>query len=53
MSPIFIILYAVVVTLMITILFPRLRKANPQMLWILVGTGLAGLLIIVVLMLIR
>lgn len=53
MNPIFIILYAVIVTLVLTIFFPRLRKANPRLLWILVIAGLAGLLIIAVLMFTR
>ena len=50
MKPIFIILYAVIVTVVLTIFFPRLRKANPRLLWILVVAGVAGLLVIAVLM---
>jgi hypothetical protein len=49
MNPIFIILYAVIITLLLVIFFPRLRKANPRLLWISVIAGLAGLLIIIVL----
>lgn len=53
MNPIFIILYAVVITILLTIFFPRLRKANPRLLWITVIAGLAGLLIIIILTLTR
>jgi len=49
MDPIFIILYAVIVTLLLTLFFPRLRKVDPRLLWISVITGVAGLIIIVVL----
>lgn len=49
MNPIFIILYAVIVTLLLTIFYPRLRRANPRLLWISVMVGLAGLLLILIL----
>lgn len=51
MSPIYIILYAVLVTLVITLLMPRLRTVNPKYLWaaVIVGVGvLAGLMIVMV-----
>ena len=53
MNPIFIILYAVIVTLLLTIFFPRLRKANPQLSWILLIAGALGLFAIMVLALTR
>lgn len=48
MSPIYIILYAVIVTLLLTIFFPRIRKPNPSLLWLLIIAGLSVLLIVIV-----
>lgn len=51
MSPIFIILYAVVVTLVLTlVVIPRLREANPQLMRILLVAGIAGLIVLGVLL---
>jgi len=55
-DPIFVILYAVAVTLLLTLVLPRLTRsdqASPgarRLLWILAIAGLAGLFILVVLM---
>jgi len=49
MNPIFLILYVVIITLLLTLFLPRLRNANPRLLWLSVLTGLAGLVIILVL----
>ena len=49
MKPIFIILYAVIVTLLLSIFMPRLRKAPRKFLWALMITGLVALIIVVVL----
>ena len=49
MKPIFIILYAVIVTLLLSIFMPRLRKAPSKFLWALMITGLVALIIVVVL----
>jgi hypothetical protein len=49
MRPIFVILYAVIVTLLLTVFYPRLRVANPRVLWFSAGAGLAVLLVIIVL----
>lgn len=53
MKPIFIILYAVIVTTLLTIFMPRLRKAPPKLMWTLLLTGLAALLIFVALAIVR
>lgn len=50
MSPIFIILYAVIVTLVLTLFMPRLREANPQLMRILLVAGIAGLIVLGVLL---
>ncbi|MBN2399462.1 MAG: hypothetical protein JXI33_03885 [Candidatus Aminicenantes bacterium] len=50
MKPIFIILYAVIVTIVLSIFLPRLRKAPPKLLWALTLTGLVALLIAVMLL---
>ena len=53
MNPIFLILYVVIITLLLTLFMPRLRKVTPRLLWLSVLTGLAGLVIILVLTLSR
>jgi hypothetical protein len=53
MNPLFIVLYAVIVTLVLTVLFPRLRTANPRLSWLLMIAGVVGLFIIIVLALTR
>ena len=53
MNPTFLILYVVIITLLLTLFFPRLRNTNPRLLWISVITGLVGLVIILVLTLSR
>ncbi len=53
MNPIFIILYVVIVTVLLAIFFPRLRKTNRRLSWILLTTGLAGLLVMAMLMFTR
>jgi hypothetical protein len=54
MKPIFLILYIVIVTLVLTLALPRLRKVNkglPRVLWIASTLGGLALLIIVVFLL--
>ena len=49
MKPIFIILYAVIVTLLLTLFFPRFRQASPALrrsLWIISIFGGITLLVI-------
>ncbi len=53
MKPIFLILYVVVITLLLSIFTPRFRKAPPRRFWALLITGLAALLIMVVLVISR
>ena len=50
MRPIFIILYASILTLVLTIFLPRLRQANPQLTRVLVVAGIAGFLLFGVLL---
>ena len=51
MKPIFIILYAIVVTLILTLVLPRLQPMTPgrrRAMWILAGVGLAALLVVLI-----
>lgn len=50
MEPIYIILYAVIVTLLLVLIMPRLRQASPalrRILWIAFVVGGVGLLIVI------
>lgn len=56
MDPIYIILYAVVVTLLLTLAFPRIRQADPSdrpRLWLAFVGGVVALLVVAVLVLNR
>jgi hypothetical protein len=56
MDPIYIILFAVVVTLVLTLAFPRLRSVSPalrRVLWIAVIIGGIALLIVIYLIWMR
>jgi hypothetical protein len=56
MNPIYIVLYAVVVTLLLTIAFPRIRQAAPsdrRRMWLLFIGGVVALLVVTVLVLNR
>jgi hypothetical protein len=49
MDPIFIILYAVIITILLTLVFPRFRQASPALrrfLWIAAIIGGIALLIV-------
>lgn len=50
MDPIYLILYAVIVTLVLTLAFPRLRTSNPRLARILLALGVVGLLVLVLVM---
>ena len=50
MNPTFLILYIVIVTLVLTLVLPRLRDANPQLARGLIGVGVAGLLLLALVM---
>lgn len=56
MEPIFLILYAVIVTLVLTLVFPRFRQATPagrRLAWIGLLLGGVGLLVVTALVLTR
>ncbi len=53
MEPIYIILYVVIVTLMLTLAMPRLRTMNPRLAWFLLIIGVIGLLAIAAVILMR
>lgn len=56
MKPIYIILYAVIVTLVLTLVLPRLRQVSPALrrsLWITTGIGGVALLIVAYLVFLR
>jgi ABC-type cobalamin transport system permease subunit len=49
MKPIFIILYAVIITLILTLVLPRFRQASPtlkRVLWVAVTIGGVAMLVI-------
>jgi hypothetical protein len=50
MSPLFLILYVVIVTLVLTLVMPRLREANPQLARGLIAVGVVGLLALALVM---
>lgn len=53
MKPTFLILYIVVITLLLTLVFPRLRRANPTHGWValLAGIALLGVGVLVLILL--
>lgn len=56
MKPIYIILYAVIVTLVLTLVLPRMRQASPALrrsLWVTASIGGVALLIVAYLVLMR
>lgn len=49
MSPIYLILYVVIVTLVLTLLFPRMREPSPQLRQALLIAAVAGAVVLLVL----
>lgn len=49
MSPIFLILYVVIVTLVLTLVLPRLSEPSPQVRQTLVVTSVAGAVVLLIL----
>lgn len=52
MSPIYLILYVVIVTLVLTLVMPRMAEASPQMKWGLAVAGIAGAVVLLILTLV-
>ena len=53
MNPIFLILYVVLLTLMLTLFYPKLRSSNPKALWGGAIPGVLGLVVLIYFALLR
>jgi len=52
-SPVFLILLAVIVTLLLTLFLPRLERGDPRLLWLSLVGGVAAVVVIAVIVLTR
>ena len=48
MNPLFLIIYVVVITLLLTLVYPRFKSSNPRLLWAALILGIAGLVVMII-----